>query len=128
MTAAKPKSPSTMTLAELISTQKRRSKYGSRKTEYKGDKYDSLAEARRAAELDVLVKGGKISGWERQVPYVITVNGVYICTYLVDFRVTENDSKAWVEDVKGYATPVYRLKKKLFAACYPHIDFREMRA
>lgn len=118
----------TVTVAELIQAQKRKSKYGSRKSEYNGEMYDSAAEAHRAAELDVLKMCGKILGWRRQVPYVITVNGIYICTYIVDFRVTGNDSKFWVEDVKGYATPVYRLKKKLFAACYPQIDFREIAA
>ncbi len=114
----------TITIPELILTQKRRNKYGSKKTEYAGAMYDSKAEAQRAAELDVLMKCGEIAGWERQVPYVIVVNGVYVCTYIVDFRVTESGVKFWAEDVKGFSTPVFRLKEKLFRACYPNVDLR----
>lgn len=126
-TACKP-IRNTITLAELTAMQKKRSKYGSRKTEYGGEMYDSAAEARRAAELDVLVKCGDIFGWQRQKPYVIAVNEVYICTYIVDFWVAGKDGKWWLEDVKGFATPVYKLKAKLFRACYPQIDFREIAA
>ena len=31
-----------------------------------------------------------------------------------------------VEDVKGYKTPIYRLKKKLVEACYPGTLIKEV--
>jgi hypothetical protein len=127
MTTASKPIRNTITLAELTAMQKKRSKYGSRKTEYDGNMYDSMAEAKRAMELDVLLKCGKIARYVRQFPYAITVNGIYICTYIVDFRVEERiEGPWWIEDVKGMATPVYKLKAKLFRACYPQIDFREI--
>ena len=121
---------SVLTPAEVLalSMPQKRSKYNARKTGYSGQIYDSAAEARRAAELDVLVKCGEIFGWERQKPYVIAVNDVYICTYIADFWVCDGKGGIWLEDVKGMATPVYKLKKKLFAACYPTLELREIAA
>ncbi len=118
----------TITLAELTAMNRKPSKYGSRKTEYSGITFDSAAEAKRAAELDVLVKCGEIFGWQRQRPYVIVVNEIYICTYFVDFWVAGKDGKWWLEEVKGHETPEYKLKMKLFRALYPQIDIRVLKA
>jgi hypothetical protein len=38
----------------------------------------------------------------------------------VDFVVTHADGhEEWIE-VKGFETPIWKLKKKLFEACYPN--------
>lgn len=43
-----------------------RLKYGNIKTEYKGGTFDSKKEARKAQELDLLVKSGELLNWEKQ--------------------------------------------------------------
>jgi hypothetical protein len=47
----------------------------------------------------------------------VEVQGKLICTYVADFKYLEN-GKEVVEDVKGFKTPVYKLKKKLVEAIY----------
>lgn len=95
-----------------------RSKYGNKKTEYKGEIYDSAKEAERAFELDMLLKQGEIKSVERQPAFKIEINGRKICTYRADFKITYADGHEEIEDVKGVRTAVYRLKKKMVEAIY----------
>lgn len=93
-------------------------KFSARRTGYNGCSYASKAEARHAATLDVLLRGGAIKGWTRQVPIPLSVNGRPVCRYVVDFRVEHLDGRIeWVE-VKGHETPEFKLKRKLFEAAY----------
>lgn len=81
-------------------------KYGARKTEYNGRKYDSMKEAEYAQNLDFLKRAGEIVGWEPQVRIPLVVREKKICVYVLDFRVEHNDGTIeWVE-VKGYKTDV----------------------
>jgi len=41
-----------------------------------------------------------------------------IGSYRADFTYVNEDGQPIVEDVKGFRTPVYRLKKKLMRALY----------
>lgn len=66
---------------------------------------------------------GLISNLKRQVRFIIAVNGHKICTYIADFTYTENGIEV-TEDVKGYPTPEYRLKKKLMLAVHG-VEIRE---
>jgi len=93
---------------------------------YGGVVYHSKAEANRAAELDIMKHAGKIAAWTRQVPFPIEVNGVYICTVVVDFRICPTAAKggSWLEEIKGHETETYKIKAKLLLACYPGIDYR----
>lgn len=96
-------------------------KYRAIKTIYNGEQYDSKAEARYAAFLDLMKKAkgdSRVTKIERQVAYPINVTGKHICKYLADFRVTFANKEVKVYDVKGVATPEYRLKKKLVEAVY----------
>ena len=43
---------------------------------------------------------------------MIKVNGISVCTYKADFTYIEN-GESITEDVKGYKTAIYKLKKKL---------------
>lgn len=95
----------------------KRPKYGNRITEVDGIAFDSRAEARRYGELKLLERGGAIGGLRVQVPYPVVVNGIRICKYIADFVYVEAGAEI-VEDVKGYRTAVYRLKKRLVEACY----------
>lgn len=98
-----------------------KSKYHSRKTVWNGITYDSAKEARRHAELLLLEKAGVIQSLQRQVEYVLIprqkINGRIVertCTYIADFVYTQTGNmETVVEDVKGYRTPEYIIKRKL---------------
>lgn len=51
--------------------------------------------------------------------------GPRIRTYRGDFSYFTDKGRV-VEDVKGFATPVYRLKKKLIEAAYPGLKIIEV--
>ena len=82
------------------------------------DGYHSKREKRRAIELELLVKAGKITDLKYQVPYILlpsfTFNGKKYreIKYIADF-VYFQDGKIIIEDCKGYKTETYKLKKKL---------------
>ncbi len=98
------------------------SKYGARKTMYRGLKFDSAAEAKHAMELDIRKSAGEIEDWMRQIPIHIEVNGVKICKMVLDFKVWDTQHKFHYEEVKGVETAVYKLKLKLLKALYPDIN------
>ena len=91
---------------------------------YKGVLYDSKSEAAYAAKLDVLVKAKTVKHWERQVPIVLTVNGVKVCKMIADFFVTHKSGMSEFVEVKGVRTAAYNLKLKLLKALHPEIPYR----
>ena len=126
-----------------------RSKYKAVKTTIDGITFDSKKEAKRYTELKLLEKTGMITHLELQPKYDIIINGVKVCSYKPDFRYftvrQENNEQCYnskgewqtptmtgdkegqiVEDVKGFKTPIYRLKKKLVEACYPGTQIKEV--
>ncbi len=94
-----------------IPTNRRRkkNKYGAKKVEIGGYKFDSKAEGERYKYLRDI----KVDDLEPHPKYDLHVNGVKIGTYSPDFQYTVNGELV-VEDVKGRATltPLYRWKKK----------------
>ena len=102
---------------------KRSNKYSNHKVDMAGIKFDSKKEAARYRELQLLEKAGVVADIELQPKYRIVINDRKVCDYTADFRYIE-EGKTIVEDVKGYKTPVYNLKKKLMAAVYG-IEIRE---
>jgi len=93
-------------------------KFGAVKTVVGGISFDSKAEARRYLDLKMLQDAGIITDLDRQVPFSIEINGRKICKYLADFTYKTAAGEDRIEDVKGYVTPVYRLKKKLVEAVF----------
>lgn len=89
-----------------------------KKANYNDYIYDSKFEAGYAQELDVRLKAGEITKWERQVVLHLAVNGFEVCTYRIDFVVYYPDGEVEYVELKGYAMPVWRLKWKLFEALY----------
>lgn len=107
-----------------------RSKYKSKKIEVDGLTFDSRKEYYRWCELCQLERVGKITDLQRQVKYILipkqyepsTANkngtvkrGKMIereCSYMADFVYTENGNVV-VEDVKGFRTTDYKIKRKL---------------
>ena len=98
----------------------KKSKYGNKKTEYNGILFDSKKEAEYCATLDILKKASKkedrVTSYERQVPFQITLNKKKICKYFADFKVLYADGREEIVDVKGVKTDVYKIKKKLVEA------------
>ena len=106
------------------------SKYGNKKVVRNGIVYDSKKEADRHAVLKLLERSGRISDLQRQVkfqlipaqyaPDVIGKRGGVKrgkllereVSYIADFTYTQ-DGKQVVEDVKGFRTADYILKRKL---------------
>ena len=93
--------------------------------------FDSKKEARRWQELLLLQKAGEIRNLKRQVKYVLIpaqrINGRVVereCSYTADF-VYEEKGKTVVEDVKGFRTNVYKIKRKLMLHTYG-IKIREV--
>ena len=93
----------------------RKNKYNNTVT---ADGYHSKREKRRAIELELLLKAGKIADLKYQIPYILlpsfTFNGKKYreIKYIADF-VYFQDGKIIIEDCKGFKTEPYRIKKKL---------------
>ena len=106
-------------------------KYGNHKTEYDGIVFDSKAECDRYKVLKALEIQGIIKGLEMQKTYKLVKgrwsNGKpFSASYKADF-VYSLDGEIIVEDVKGYKTETYLLKKKLMKVLYG-IEIVEVRA
>lgn len=100
--------------------QKYFSKYKNVRQTYNGYAYDSRREAEYAFELDLRKKAGEVKNWERQYKLDLRANGQHICNYYVDFRVELADGSIQLAEVKGYPTPLWRLKVKIMEATYLH--------
>lgn len=83
-----------------------------------GRVYDSGFEAGYAHELDLRQKAGEIVKWEAQVTIPLIVNGYKIADYRIDFVVYYPDEIVEYVETKGYATPLWRFKWKVFEALY----------
>jgi hypothetical protein len=95
------------------------SKYGNKREEVDNITFHSRKEAKRYRELKLLLDQGLIGDLLLQVKYPLVVNGMKIATYIADFGYVDRRSGGPViEDVKGYKTPMYNLKKKLVKAIY----------
>ena len=104
-------------------------KYRAKRTEIDGVSFASKKEAKRYVELRALQSAGEIERLELQPKFDISIGGRHICNYIADFKYTKltpNGSAIVVEDVKGYKTSVYRLKKKLVEACYVGLVITEI--
>lgn len=101
----------------------RRNKYGSIPTAVDGITFHSKKEALRYKELRLLERAGSIRDLSLQVKIPIQINAVKVCDYVCDFMYFENNTRV-IEDVKGWRTHVYILKRKLIKALY-NIDIRE---
>jgi hypothetical protein len=106
--------------------QLKRSKFGNKRTPVGDRTFDSKGEAARAMELRIMEKAGLILDLEFQVSFPLEVNGHLICRYKADFTYRDlRDGVGFdvVEDYKGYRTPEYALKAKLFKAIYGYAIF-----
>jgi hypothetical protein len=99
----------------------------------KVDGYDSKTECKRAWELKLLEKAGKIKDLKEQVSFELqpsfkTAQGKTIrkMEYTPDFVYYDFKFKGLVaEESKGFRTPDYRIRAKLFQYKYPQYIFIE---
>jgi len=104
------------------------SKYNNKITYIDGIKFDSLAEYDRYLELKCLECAGEINSLKLQprFDFIMPINGwdsiiptKKIFTYKADFSYYKKDKVSpTIEDVKGFETAVFKLKKKLIEALY----------
>lgn len=114
-------------------------KYKNKKIEFRGMSFDSIGERDRYVFLLSEQDAGNIRNLQRQVKYPLEINGEHICFYVADFvyekftgatvkmsgmfgeqkytTATEHFEKV-VEDFKGVLTDVFKIKAKMFKACY----------
>jgi protein associated with RNAse G/E len=92
--------------------KKRIGKFNNHYTTVDGITFHSKKESDRYIILKMLNKHGKIQNLELQKPFVLSIGKIKICSYVADFVYIEN-GKTIIEDVKGFRTDIYRLKKKL---------------
>lgn len=95
--------------------------------------FASKAELRRWLELELLQRAGEISGLRRQIHYQLNVPARWevlpdgtqlgvlphkVGTYVADHVYKNAAGDLVVEDVKGFRTPEYKLKRELMKALY----------
>ena len=99
------------------------SKYHNKKIEIDGIKFDSKKEGRRYKELKLLERSGLIFNLVLQVPFNLIESFKYQGStirwikYIADFTYLK-DGQQYVEDVNGFKTDVYKLKKKMLLEKY----------
>lgn len=90
-----------------------KSKYGNRRVKDDlGNWFDSVKELERWKVLQLLYMKGAITELRRQVSYELNEGGTFSYKYKADFTYFENGVFI-VEDVKGFATNVFKKKSKL---------------
>jgi len=90
----------------------RRNKYNAQGCRYNGRWYHSRAERGYAELLDLFIKTGSVKSWRPQV----SVNLPGGIKWKVDFEVTDSCGNTYMVEVKGMATPEYKLKLELYRA------------
>lgn len=103
------------------------SKYGARKTKIDGIVFDSRAEAEFYLQLkerddiekvELQPEFTLLEGFDHPAKRTKAGNPSKVrkVSYVADFLVTQKDGEKLVIDVKGFKTPVFRLKAKMFLA------------
>lgn len=88
-------------------------KYGAKKTEYNGHRYDSKLEANYAQHFDTMLKAKELIKVERQVKIPLEAYGKHITNYFIDFILTHKDNHKEYAEIKGRETDTWKLKLKM---------------
>jgi Protein of unknown function (DUF1064) len=86
---------------------------------FNGTAYHSKTEAEYALYFSSLGLSKKIKSVKEQVVFPMEVNGKLICKMVVDFEIEHLDGRLELVEIKGWETPEYKIKHKLFKALYP---------
>lgn len=98
-------------------TQRWGNKYGAKRTEFNGRKYDSKFEAGVAQELELRLKAGEIVNIEPQYKieawcYRADGTPAFKVSHKVDFRVEYPDGSFGLVEAKGVETVDWRWRRK----------------
>lgn len=128
----------------------KKSKYGSKKVEIDGIKFDSIMESEYYLYLKEELEAKRIKDFslqpvfELQESYIVANNKSYIKShedfkaikkefkantiraikYIADFLVTYNDDSKVVIDVKGQETPDFKIKRKMYDLKFPDLPLK----
>ena len=105
-------------------------KYHAQPVTIDGHRFDSALEGRHYASLRIAQEQGWITDLELQPRFVLqeklklpsgkTQRAIF---YKADFQfVRVGDARKIVVDVKGFPTPLFRIKEKLFRLKYPEVE------
>lgn len=119
-------------VARRASPAARQNKFGAKSITIDGHYFPSLLEGRRYGQLKMMQRTGLIRELKLQPRFDLSAAGEKVAEYRADFAYEELVAKplSWryvVEDTKGMATPVYKLKRALFLRLYPNVIFREIK-
>ena len=104
-------------------------KYGAKKTEFNGYKYDSKFEASVASDLELRKKAKDIKDYERQFKVVMWAHlsdgtPAFKVQHKVDFRIHHNDGSYELLEAKGVETADYKMRRKFLEQLWlpEHLD------
>jgi hypothetical protein len=92
-------------------------KYKAKPTTVDGIRFASKREAERYCQLKLELKAGNIRNLILQPKFSIIINGKKICNVILDFQYDCLLSTVF-EDVKGFDTPISKLKRRMVEAAY----------
>lgn len=95
-----------------------KSYFNTKKVKHKNKLYDSKFEAGFGMELEQKLKRKEIAGFDIHFRIPLVVNDYVVCDYYIDFVVYHLDGLTEYIETKGYSTPQWKLKWKLFCALY----------
>lgn len=106
--------------------QKKKTKYGSKKTWIDGICFDSRLEAKYYNNLKLLHQAGAIKGFCRQPEFVLAEGNEEdrAITYKADFIIFHLDGTTEIVDVKGYEPEQWKRTHKQFRLKYPELDLK----
>ena len=111
--------------------RKRSGKYNAVSQTVDGISFHSKKEAAYYGQLKLELRAKLIKEFKRQVAFDLFAwspeGRVRVCAHIVDFLVTLPDGATEVREVKGFATDVWDLKRKLFEGNYPQIPYKVIR-
>lgn len=96
----------------------RPNKFGAKKVNLDGKKFDSQSEGQLYSELKLQEKAGLIQSFEQQVREELWAYGEHICDYYVDFLVYHNDGTREYIEHKGKPSKDWVIKWKMLVAKY----------
>jgi len=106
------------------------SKYKNKLTEVDGIVFHSKQEAKYYSSLKWLKANNMIKSFELQPEFVLQdsfkKNGKTYrkITYKADFKVTDKEGKTEIIDIKGFSTPLFELKRKIFEKKFPDLSLK----
>lgn len=89
-----------------------------------GHIHHSRGEAGWCNLVEARKRTGEIKDYEIQKKVELSAYGKHIANMYVDFWITGSDGSQWVEEFKGFATEVWRLKHAFFKVQYPEVEYK----